>query len=68
MRKEGRKTKTETSEQVILRKKKNYMELVRAESSIHPYVKDDRDKRTTPELSVKLRRYTTLVICYSPLP
>jgi hypothetical protein len=68
MRKERRKNKMETSEQVILRKKKNYIELVRAESSIYPYVKNDRDKGTTPELTVKLLRYTTLVICYSPLP
>jgi hypothetical protein len=68
MRKERRKTKTKTSEQVILRKKKNYMELVRAESSIYPYVENDRDKRTISELTVKLLLYTTLVICYSPLP
>jgi hypothetical protein len=67
-KKEKRKNKTEKNEQVILRKKKNYMEFVRAESSVYPYVKNDRDKRTTPELTVKLLRYTTLVICYSPLP
>jgi len=68
MRKERRKNKTETSEQVILRKKKNYMELIRAESYIYPYVKNNRDKRNTPELTLKFPRYTTLVIFYSPLP